>query len=61
MTGVEGLVALPGTVRGQQPEETWEAVAGHLPDYGITRVAELTGLDVIGLPVWAAVRPASRT
>lgn len=61
MTGVDNLVALLGTVRAGLPEETWEAVAGHLPDYGIVRVAELTGLDVIGLPVWAAVRPASRT
>ncbi len=26
---------------------------------GITRVADLTGLDVIGIPVWSAVRPAA--
>jgi ribosomal protein S12 methylthiotransferase accessory factor len=36
-------------------------LAGQLPGYGITRVADLTGLDVIGLPVWTAIRPASRT
>ncbi|MET9322016.1 YcaO-like family protein [Streptomyces sp. NPDC003038] len=58
---VEELVALPGTVRARTPEETWAAVAGRLPDYGITRVADLTGLDCIGLPVWTAIRPASRT
>ncbi|MFE3608357.1 YcaO-like family protein [Streptomyces goshikiensis] len=57
----EDVVALPGTVRARTPEETWEAVAGHLPQYGITRVADLTGLDVVGLPVWTAIRPASRT
>ena len=28
---------------------------------GITRVAVLTGLDVIGIPVAAAVRPNSRS
>ncbi|MGA5425180.1 YcaO-like family protein [Streptomyces lavendulocolor] len=61
MQGVEDLVALPGTVRARRPEQTWEALAGHLPYYGITRVADLTGLDVIGLPVWTAIRPASQT
>lgn len=55
------LVVLPGTVRARTPEETWEALAAHLPAFGITRVADLTGLDVIGLPVWTAIRPASRT
>lgn len=47
-----------GTVRARPPERTWEAVADRLPDYGITRVADLTGLDCIGLPVWTA-DPAS--
>ncbi|MFE7935115.1 YcaO-like family protein [Streptomyces sp. NPDC057456] len=55
------LVALPGTVRARTPEETWETLAGRLPEFGITRVADLTGLDCIGLPVWTAIRPASRT
>nr|WP_202512642.1 YcaO-like family protein [Streptomyces sp. SID3343] len=55
------MVALPGTVRARTPEQTWEAVAGHLGDYGITRVADLTGLDCVGLPVWTAIRPASTT
>ncbi|MGW8989068.1 hypothetical protein ACWGRF_03920 [Streptomyces zhihengii] len=36
-------------------------MAGRLGDFGITRVADLTGLDVIGLPVWTAIRPASKT
>ncbi|WP_331738298.1 YcaO-like family protein [Embleya sp. NBC_00896] len=61
MTGVDDVVALPGTVRARTPEATWAAVAGHLADYGITRVADLTGLDCVGLPVWAAIRPASLT
>ncbi|MCZ1012183.1 YcaO-like family protein [Streptomyces lydicus] len=61
MVGVEGLVALPGTVRARAPEETWEVLAGRLPEFGISRVADLTGLDCIGLPVWTAIRPASRT
>ncbi|WP_338715971.1 YcaO-like family protein (plasmid) [Streptomyces acidiscabies] len=57
----EDLVQLPGTVRTRSPEQTWKALAGRLAQYGITRVADLTGLDTIGLPVWTAIRPASRT
>ncbi|MFJ8871781.1 hypothetical protein ACIRD6_39455 [Streptomyces sp. NPDC102473] len=44
----EDVVVLPGTVRARSGEQTWEAVAGHLPHYDITRVADLTGLDCIG-------------
>ncbi|MFE6848922.1 YcaO-like family protein [Streptomyces sp. NPDC057686] len=55
------LVALPGTVRARTPEQTWEALAGRLEEFGITRVADLTGLDCIGLPVFTAIRPASLT
>jgi ribosomal protein S12 methylthiotransferase accessory factor len=29
--------------------------------HGVTRVADLTGLDRLGLPVWQAVRPAGRS
>ncbi|MEU1622394.1 YcaO-like family protein [Streptomyces sp. NPDC005722] len=57
----DGLVELPGTVRARTPDETWEAVGGDLTQFGITRVADLTGLDCIGLPVWTAIRPASLT
>ncbi|MFF3127960.1 YcaO-like family protein [Streptomyces sp. NPDC057908] len=57
----ERLVELPGMVRARTPQETWEALAGRLPDYGITRLARLTDLDVIGLPTWTAIRPASLT
>lgn len=61
MVGSDGLVELPGTVRARPPEQTWEMLAGRLTEYGITRVADLTGLDCIGLPVWTAIRPSSRT
>jgi len=49
-----------GTHRVRPPEETWERLRGHLPLAGITRVAEVTALDVLGVPVYQAVRPASR-
>lgn len=32
-----------------------------IPRLGITRVGDLTGLDQIGIPVWFAARPASRS
>ena len=48
------------TRRGVPPEVTWERVRPLLPDLGITRVGVLTGLDVLGLPVVSAYRPASR-
>jgi ribosomal protein S12 methylthiotransferase accessory factor len=54
-------VLLDGTVRAQSPEDTWAVIAPALPRYGITRVARLTGLDYLGLPVWTAIRPDSQT
>jgi ribosomal protein S12 methylthiotransferase accessory factor len=33
----------------------------HLSDYGITRVAHLTGFDLVGLPVHMAVKPQGRS
>ncbi|GGK88400.1 hypothetical protein Sme01_01510 [Sphaerisporangium melleum] len=50
-----------GTHRVVPPEETWARVAPLLPAMGITRVADLTGLDVLGIPVFQAVRPNART
>ncbi|WP_267245673.1 YcaO-like family protein [Streptomyces sp. PR69] len=52
---------LDGTERARCPEDTWAALAPQLPRFGITRVARLTGLDYLGLPVWTAIRPAAET
>ncbi|HEX4966296.1 MAG TPA: YcaO-like family protein [Thermoanaerobaculia bacterium] len=49
-----------GTHRVRPPEETWDRLQAHLPAAGITRVADVTALDVLGVPVYQAVRPASR-
>lgn len=49
-----------GTHRVCAPEETWERVRPRLAAAGITRVADVTRLDVIGIPVYQAVRPLSR-
>lgn len=54
-------ISLPGTVRTREPEDTWRALEPELDRLGITRVARLTGLDYLGIPVWTAIRPAART
>jgi YcaO-like protein with predicted kinase domain len=50
-----------GTHRIVSPEETLESVRPFFPVMGITRVADITGLDVIGLPVVTVSRPNSRS
>lgn len=50
-----------GTYRVVSPDETWLAVQPLLETAGITRVADLTWLDEIGIPTVQAVRPASVT
>jgi ribosomal protein S12 methylthiotransferase accessory factor len=49
-----------GTHRIVAPEETWSAIKDRLGGCGITRVADVTRLDTIGIPVFQAIRPASR-
>ncbi len=43
--------------RSCTPQETLRRIAPHLAQMGITRLADLTGLDRIGIPVVQAVRP----
>ena len=49
-----------GTDRIVSPEETLARVRPHLPKLGITRIANVTGLDHIGIPVVMVCRPNSR-
>jgi YcaO-like protein with predicted kinase domain len=50
-----------GTHRLISPEETLTNVRRFFPVMGITRVGNITGLDVIDLPVVAVCRPNSRS
>ncbi len=50
-----------GTHRLVPPEVTWERIQPILRALGITRVADVTGLDDVGIPVHQAIRPASHT
>jgi len=49
-----------GTHRACAPRETYERWRGVARQLGVTRLANVTGLDVIGLPVWVAIRPNAR-
>lgn len=48
-----------GTHRAMDPALTLARIQPHLHKAGITRVADITGLDTIGIPVVIATRPAS--
>jgi len=45
------------THRAVPPEETLRAAEAKLPAAGITRVADITDLDRIGIPVFSSIRP----
>ncbi len=49
-----------GTHRSDGPETLLRALMPELPRFGITRVARLTGLDRIGIEVFAVCRPNAR-
>jgi YcaO-like protein with predicted kinase domain len=50
-----------GTHRLVAPEQTLERVGRFMPAFGITRLANVTGLDCIGIPVVMCCRPNSRS
>jgi len=50
-----------GTHRTVPPQETLARVTPLLAEMGITRIANITGLDLIGIPVVMACRPNSRS
>lgn len=52
---------LIGTHRTRAPEDTFAEYRRFMPGMGITRIANVTGLDRIGLPVCVAIRPNARS
>jgi ribosomal protein S12 methylthiotransferase accessory factor len=50
-----------GTHRTRSPVETIERFGVHARALGITRIANVTGLDYLGLPVFMAMRPNARS
>lgn len=52
---------LPPTWRTREPAATLTSHQPSMAVVGITRLANLTGLDTVGIPVYAAYRPLART
>lgn len=50
-----------GTHRAATLEATWRRFAPAARRAGITRIADLTGLDSLGVPVFAAIRPMGKS
>jgi ribosomal protein S12 methylthiotransferase accessory factor len=50
-----------GTHRAAALAATWRRFSPAARRAGITRIAELTGLDTLGIPVFAAIRPMGRS
>ncbi|MDX2086207.1 MAG: YcaO-like family protein [Kofleriaceae bacterium] len=50
-----------GTHRAATLDATWKRFARARGRAQITRIAELTGLDTLGIPVFAAIRPMGRS
>ena len=48
-----------GTHRAVPPEDTFTRVDPKMPAAGVTRVADITGLDRIGIPVFSSIRPSA--
>jgi ribosomal protein S12 methylthiotransferase accessory factor len=50
-----------GTHRTVPPVRTLKRVAPRAARFGITRLADITGLDTLGIPVFQAIRPFARS
>lgn len=49
-----------GACRARSPAETAAWLRPVAREIGVTRLANVTGLDIIGIPVWLAIRPNSK-
>ena len=50
-----------GTHRARSPEQTFATIRPYLSRAGVTRIADVTGLDHIGVPTTLAIRPNALT
>lgn len=50
-----------GTHRAQSPEATFRLIRPYLAEAGVTRIADVTGLDHVGVPTTLALRPNAPT
>lgn len=54
------IIDAGGTLRSKTPEETLECLKPYAKKAGVSRIADLTGLDDVGLPVHTCIRPRSK-
>lgn len=55
------MLNLGGTYRAIEPEQTLEKIEPLLwKEFGITRIANITHLDHVGIPVYLAIRPKAK-
>ncbi len=57
---MEKLIEVAGSFRKTCPKDFLSKLMPILSDVGITRVANVTGLDNIGIPVYQAIRPNAK-
>jgi ribosomal protein S12 methylthiotransferase accessory factor len=55
------VIRLPGTHRAWPPEQSLEMARRAAAKVGVTRIADITRLDAIGIPTYQAIRPTSHT
>lgn len=54
------MLNLGGTYRSLTPEQTLAKIEPMMSHFGITRVANITGLDDLKIPTYIAIRPLSK-
>jgi len=57
---IDDCIDLGGTLRSSSPIDTLSRIKPLLKAFGITRVANVTGLDTIGIPVATCIRPNAK-
>lgn len=61
MVADDQLADFGSTYRTESPSRTIARVRPLFEKFGITRLANITGLDQVGLPTWAVIRPLARS
>lgn len=57
----DDIVHRLGTFRAMSPEKSLTSARAAGKTCGVSRLASITGLDHIGVPVWTAIRPLGRS
>ena len=58
---MKGAIKGPEGYRTEEPEETLARIEPLTKKAGISRIADITGLDRVGIPVFSTIRPSAET